>query len=261
MTFRKRRNPTPGFNIPPPYEPLEGIRAPLKTEGIFPYCAMFQVATEDTEDDYVLCRGFDIRISKFIDYEADNEDKPGIPVAKPYDCRVAGIYTIGQIFAACLPLQSPNPSPTAVDWRVGQNPGVAETSTGHPASLSEKVEELYTKNDEKLINWMFLQAPDPIVWAKIMEEHPGNDICFNITIGTWNSGTNTWEFDCDTGAEGYEYQRGIDFHYGAPTPAIYACGWFRRMPSDTTASGVIYHVISLDCESRGSCANLTSTGC
>jgi len=158
MTFRKRRNPTPGFKLPPPYEPLEGIRAPLKTEGVFPYCAMYQVAEEDTEDDYVLCRGFDVRVNKFIDYEKDNPNKPGIPVAKPYGQRGSGCYSVGQIFAAMLPLQTPNASPTAVEWRVGQNPGVAETSTGHPTDLEEKVDELHTE-ENKAINWMFIQSP------------------------------------------------------------------------------------------------------
>lgn len=103
------------------------------------------------------------------------------------------------------------------------------------------------------------EQEDPLVWAMLMENHPGNDICFDIIIGEWNSETNTWEFDCQTTAGDYEV--GIDFHYGAPFPDIYACGWFKRMPSGTTDSGNIYHVVSLDCTSRGSCANLTTTGC
>lgn len=164
--FRKRRQPTPGFKIPPPYEPLEGIRAPLKTEGVFPYCAMYQVAEEDTETDYVLCRGFDVRINKFIDYEKDNPDKPGIAVAKPFGSRGSGKYKIGQIFPACLPLQTTNPSPADVDWRVGQNPGVAETTTGHPADLDEAVEELST-DEGKFINWMFIDGPAAAEYIEI----------------------------------------------------------------------------------------------
>ena len=95
MTIRKRRQPTPHFKMPPPFEPLTGERAQLLAQGVFPYCAMMQVAAEDEHDNYVICRGFDTRIRKFIDYEEGNSDKPGIPVAKPYGRRSAGGYEIG----------------------------------------------------------------------------------------------------------------------------------------------------------------------
>ena len=128
--------------------------------GFYPYCAMMQVAAEDTHDNYVLCRGFDIRIARFIDYDAaDLVNSPGIPVAKPYGNRQAGMYEIAQIFMALLPLQTGNPSPADVLWRVGQNPGVAATCPGHPCDLSEEVEILYTDTDPAIaINWMMLDG-------------------------------------------------------------------------------------------------------
>jgi hypothetical protein len=260
MTFRKRRNPTPGFKLPPPYEPLEGIRAPLKTEGVFPYCAMFQVAAEDTHDNYVICRGFDVRIAKFIDYAAGDANKPGIAVAKPFGARGKNTYEIGQIFAAALPLQSSNPSPTSVDWRVGQNPGVSETTTGHPANLAEKVDELKT-DEEKYINWMFIESPsNELYWGMLMEDHPGEiGVCFKIILADWNSSTNGWDFDCDTPEE--DWETAIDYYEGVPYPGQYTMGHFERRASDTTASGYIYVVVDLSCESHGSCESLEGTNC
>jgi len=217
---------------------------------------MVQVAADDTHDDYVLCRGFDIRVNKFVDYEAGNSDKPGIPVAKSFDNRRPGVYKIAQIFPAVLPLQSGNPSPSDVPWRVGQNPGVSQTSPGHPADLSETVEELYT-DEGVAINWMMIGAPSSdMVYGMLMENHPGEDTCFDIILGEWSSSTNTWEFDCEA-----THETAVDFHYGAPQPLIYSCGWFKPHSSGTTTSGWIYIVVSLDCTSRGSCANLVATGC
>ena len=103
--LRKRKQPTPHFKQPPPYEPISGQQAPLDFQGVFPYVAMMQVAKADTHEDYVVCRGFDIRYRIFIDYEEGDADKPGIPVAKPYGKRQAGNYVIGQIFPAILPMQ------------------------------------------------------------------------------------------------------------------------------------------------------------
>ena len=127
---------------------------------------MVQVAAEDTIADYVICRGFDPRISKFIDYEEGNDDKPGIPVAKPYGNRKTGVYKLAEIHAALLPLQSTNPSPTSVPWRVGQNPGVSVDTEGHPADLDEVVDELYTE-EGKLINWMMADSASSSDYVEI----------------------------------------------------------------------------------------------
>ena len=171
--FRKRRRPTPGFGIPPPFMPMTGEHATLLPIGIFPYCAMMQVAAADTYVDYVICRGFDPRIRRFIDYAAGNSDKPGISVAKPYGKRVVGTYEIGQVFPALLPTQgTPDhtpPSPSAVDWRVGQNPGVTDNpdAGGHPQSLSDAIEELIDHKGA-YVNWILLdsgeEAADPTYW-------------------------------------------------------------------------------------------------
>ncbi len=146
MTIRKRRNPTPGFGIPPPYQPMTGERAQLMAPGQHPHCAMMQVAAEDTHDNYVICRGLDTRTKRFYDYEEGSETKIGFAVAKPYGKRSAGVYQIGQIFPALLPLS-----------RLGQSPGVAATTQGHPADLDEEVGILYS-DEGKVINWLLLDS-------------------------------------------------------------------------------------------------------
>ena len=170
MTFRKRRRPAPRFGIPPPYNPIDGTHATLhEQQGTFPYCAMMQVAAEDEYDDYVVCRGFDTRMLKFVDYEEGNSAKPGISVAKPFDSRSAGTYDIGQVFPAFLPIQGTEqytpPSPTAVPWRVGQNPG-ASTDL-HPDDLDDPIVAIQDYNG-KYVNWMLIEGGGaPIKWAKL----------------------------------------------------------------------------------------------
>jgi len=173
--FKKRRMATPGFGHVP-FNPINGGHNDLRTPGIYPYCAMMQVAAEDTYDDYVVCRGFDVRMLKFVDFEEGNADKPGISVAKPFgdrgaaaDGQVTRKYRIGEIFPAFLTTQGAAndtdsnyvpPSPTAVLWRVGQNPGVVTDGNefgGHPAELTDEVSILSDHNG-KVINWMLIHA-------------------------------------------------------------------------------------------------------
>ena len=146
MTIRKRRTPTPDFRLPPPYQPITGERAPLLADGDYPYCAMMQVATEDTHDNYLVCRGYDPRIKKFFDYEEGNDDKPGIPVAKPYGQRYLRGYQVGQVFPAVIPVT-----------RIGQTSGVAAVSQGHPADLDEEIEILYDDNSH-VITWLLIDT-------------------------------------------------------------------------------------------------------
>ncbi len=120
----------------------------------------------------------------------------------------------------------------------------------------EEVDELLT-DDGKYVNWMFIeQGSATLYWCMLMEAHPGADTCFDIIVGDWDAEFNKWIFTCADTPD-----IGVDFHYDAPLPEIYACGWFEKHPSDTTDSGWIYHVVSLDCTSRGACADLTATGC
>lgn len=165
MGFRKRRRPTPEFKIPPPFNPITGEHANLEFDGITPHCALLQVAEDDDYEDYVICRGFDPRINRFIDYQSGNANKPGISVAKPYGSRDTKRYRVGEIHSAVLPIQgSANftaPSPSSVEFRLGQNPGVAVISSraGHPTSLSNVVVPLYDHN-QKAVNWMFVHPKD-----------------------------------------------------------------------------------------------------
>ena len=47
---------------------------------------MMQIAKDDIYDDYVVCRGFDPRIQRFVDFAENSSEKPGISVAKPFGC-------------------------------------------------------------------------------------------------------------------------------------------------------------------------------
>lgn len=170
--FRKRRRPTPHFKISSPYNPIAGEQANLRQEGTSPFCAMMQIAAADTHENHVICRGFDPRILRFIDYAAGNADKPGISVAKPFGKRTTNTYEIGQIYPALLPTQGNAdftdfrqvtyvpPSPSSVDWRVGQNPGVVVGGLdgGQPSNLSDAINILYDHNG-KVINWILLDSP------------------------------------------------------------------------------------------------------
>ena len=161
--FRKRRRPTPGYKIPPPFNPIQGENANLRQDGVSPFCAMMQVMEEDTYDDYVICRGCDPRILRFMN---------NISVAKPFGRRTPGTYQVGEIYPAFLPTQGNAnlmdfrqvtyvpPSPSNVLWRVGQNPGVAVGGLdgGQPENLDGQIEILYDHNG-KVINWLLIDAP------------------------------------------------------------------------------------------------------
>jgi hypothetical protein len=160
--FRKRRRPTPHFKIPSPYNPIQGENANLRQDGVSPFCAMVQVMEEDTYDDYVICRMFDTRILKYIE---------NVSVAKPFGKRLPDTYEIGEIYPALLPTQGnanfmdfrqvvyTPPSPVAVQWRVGQNPGVVVGGLegGQPEGLSDVIQVLYDHNG-KAVNWILLDG-------------------------------------------------------------------------------------------------------
>lgn len=211
--FRKLRRPTPDFTIPPPYNPVRGEHNDLEIFGVFPYCAMMQVACEDKYDNYVVCRGFDTRILRFVDYEKDNPEKPGISVAKPFGCRVQNInskgakrYRIGDIFPAVLPTQGttdfdPNyipPSPVEVKWRLGQNPGVVGGSPygGHPKCLTDEISILYDHN-QKVINWLLVHTETKLFRFQSQEKLTGPycEACVKQMSGYWPHLANIYDPD------------------------------------------------------------------
>lgn len=150
---------------------MAGDYAELHQSGKSPWCAMMQVAADDTYDDYVICRGFDPRILKFVDYASGDANKPGISVAKPFGKRTTGTYEIGEIYPAFLPTQGHTelnefkqgpyfpPSPVAVKWRVGQNPGVVTGGLdgGQPENLTDEIGILYDHNG-KVVNWLLIDS-------------------------------------------------------------------------------------------------------
>lgn len=160
--WRKRRRPTPGYKIPNPFNPIQGENANLRQDGVSPFCAMMQVAEEDTHDNYVVCRGFDPRILRFME---------NISVAKPFGKRTPGTYQVGEVYPAFLPTQGNAnfmdfrqvtympPSPNDVLWRVGQNPGVAVGGLdgGQPENLAGEIEILYDDNGN-VINWLLIDS-------------------------------------------------------------------------------------------------------
>ena len=178
--FRKRRRPTPGFGIPSPFNPIQGENANLRQDGVSPFCAMMQVAAEDIYADYVICRGFDPRILRFVDYAEGDASKPGISVAKSFGNRIIGRYQIAKVYPAFLPTQGNSdysgfkqltyipPSPVAVEWRVGQNPGVVTGASGggQPDNLTDTIEILYDHNN-KVVNWMLIDAAADVALRSI----------------------------------------------------------------------------------------------
>ena len=194
---KKRRRPTPEFGVPPPFKPTTGTHATLRVEGIHPYCAMMQVAAADTYEDYLVCRGFDPRILKFIDYAAGDPDKLGISVAKPFGNRTVSKYTVGEVYPAFLPTQGAvgegkaenyvPPSPTAVDWRVGQNAGTAPTSNpgGQPTALVDTIEELVDHNGVN-VQWLLIDrgtGETEVFWGKATANWTDNGaLCDHITV-------------------------------------------------------------------------------
>jgi hypothetical protein len=240
---RKRRHPIPAFNILPPYDTASGERERLSPQGIHPYVAMMQVAEEDTHDNYLICRGFDTREKRFIDYESGNADKPGIAVAKPYGQRGVNQYKVGEVYVAVLPLGAPDPD--LPFGNLGQNSGKAETTVGHPADLDEKL--VFLLSDENIyINWMIVEAGTGggLIECCLAEDHPGRNTVFEVYIGTWNAASHTWTYGTE---KGYA----IDRRYGVPYPDAGAKGLFEARQS--TTYGVIWESVSLDCESPGDC--------
>ena len=198
--FRKRRRPTPNFQIPPPYNPMRGDHDDLQIHGDWPYCVMMQVACEDKYEDYVVCRGFDTRILKFVDYKENTADKPGISVAKPFGCRVteggAKRYRIGEVFPAFLPTQGTAdidvhyvpPSPVEVKWRLGQNPGFVDPTVygGHAKCLEDEIAILRDHNG-KVINWLFVHTENKIFRFQSQETLTGTSCqaCVRQMTGKW----------------------------------------------------------------------------
>jgi hypothetical protein len=140
MTIRKRKNPTPGFRLPPPFNAMTGERADLVMRGVVSRCAMMQVigddeteANEDTHDNYVLCRGFDPETKKFYH---------SIAVAKPYSVRGSHPYRLAELFAAMK-----------AATRLGDNCGKSSVTTGQPADLDETI-DLLLDDDSKPIYWL-----------------------------------------------------------------------------------------------------------
>jgi hypothetical protein len=188
--FRKRRRPTPNFQVPPPYNPMRGDHDDLQLHGDWPYCAMMQIACEDKYEHHVVCRGFDPRMLKFVDYRDNSAEKPGISVAKPFGCRVteggAKRYRIGEVFMAVLPTQGTTdidvhyipPSPVEVKWRLGQNPGFVDGSPygGHPKCLEDEIEVLYDHNG-KVINWMLVHTETKMFRFQSTEDLIDSDSC------------------------------------------------------------------------------------
>ncbi len=207
MNYRHKRRPTPGFGIGSPFNPTTGEYAKLQGEGVNPYCAMVQVAAEDDKEDYVICRGFDPRIRKFIDYEEGNDDKPGISVAKPYGRRSTGAYSVGQVFPAFLPTQGTldytPPSPTAVLWRVGQNPGfvVEAPEGGHPEDLDDEISTLTDDNDKE-VNWLLIGGTQDaaVVHGKAQHNWESNTSDPRVSVKTCDR-----DGDNETGEAYYVY--------------------------------------------------------
>lgn len=247
---RYRRSATNHFQSKQtPYNAIDGERERLSPKSIRPFCAMMQVAVEDTHDDYVICRGFDTRVMRYFDYVEGDPDKKGIAVAKPYGVRGTKPYVVGEIHAAFLPVLQLSDTHGA-----SYNPAKAETTVGHPADLDEKIVAL-NRDDGVAINWMFAEAGTgsdfELVEMCLAEDHPGRHTTgatnlFTVYKGVWNEDTDTWEYDDEVTT-----YTAFDRRYGTPFPDAGSKGLFT--PRASTTYGTIYEVVSLDCESPGTC--------
>ncbi len=252
MTIRKRKNPTGGFGMLPPYQPITGEREQLITPGEDPYCAMMQVVEKDTHCNYVVCRGYDPRTRRYWDYASGNSAKPGVAVAKPFWNRMKGVYRIGQVFPAFLPLPAGGEESGIIVPQIGQNPGyVAPDGTeckGHPDLLTEEI-ELLTDDDGNYINWMLIDGGKVDVRFCTKDAHPGDTTTVFEAYGpgAWNSATRAWDFTCDAD----HTHKIIDKDYGVPAPGAGAQGYATWEADDVY--GKILLVKTFDCETRGTC--------
>lgn len=138
MVLKRKRALAPYFKVPQPLNPLTGQRAPIGNPVDLTRIAMVQVSDEDTHDNYVVCRLFDPECGKLLF---------DVPVAKTYGTRGTFPYRIGEVYPAAKPRT-----------RLGDNAGVASTSTGHPADLDEEVEML-VDDDNNPVAWLLLDRP------------------------------------------------------------------------------------------------------
>jgi len=133
--LRKRRQTAPHFRQLQPFNPLTGQFAKIGVGSEITRVAMMQVSEADTHDNFVVCRGFDPESGKFLN---------SVNVAKPYGVRGTNPYVVGQVFAAAKPKTV-----------LGDTPGVAATTVGHPADLTETV-EILTDDSGNPVAWTIL---------------------------------------------------------------------------------------------------------
>lgn len=193
MVIRKRKQPTPDFQQPPSYQPMTGERAQLLVEGVYPYCALVQVVEADTRCNYVVCRGYDPRNREYF------TETPGFPVAKPYGKRFKGVYRVGQVFPAVLPLPAGFKDGDKTVPRIGQNPGRVEGDVcqGHPLDLDTEV-VLITDDDGAYINWMLLDGgPARVYFTLEAELTQFTGIIVDATQKIWDP-TADGGFTCST---------------------------------------------------------------
>lgn len=192
MVIRKRKNPSPDFNLPPPFQPMTGEHAKLLVEGKYPYCALMQVVEEDTHCNYVVCRGWDPRSRVYL------TETPGFPVAKPYSRRMKGLYRVGEVYPALLPLPAGFIDGDKTVPRIGQNAGRTEGTItdcrSHPEDLDQEV-VLLQDDDGTYVNWMFLDQGPPRVYFEL--QSPILQFESNI-VDAWQK---TWD-PSDSGGDG-----------------------------------------------------------
>ena len=177
---------------------MTGERHKLLVEGVYPYCAMMQVAAEDTHCNYVVCRGYDTRDRRYYDYAEGDAAQPGIAVAKPYWSRFVGVYRIGQGYPAVLPLSSGAEDDGKIVPRIGQNPGRVEGNEcrGNPLTLEEEIVLLADENGV-YISWMLLDGGPGKVYFELRAElvQWSGDIV--------DAARKTWDPTADGGKGGY----------------------------------------------------------
>jgi len=147
--FRKRASPAPAFKQPAPFNPITGRFAPLGTSGVVTRVAMMQVIEADTHVNYVVCRGFDPETKRFFNT---------VNVAKPYGIRGAFRYVVGNVLPAIK-----------AKTILGDTPGVAETTIGHPVDLDETV-GILLDDDGIAVSWILLDTGTGLIPAILYDD-------------------------------------------------------------------------------------------
>jgi len=212
MTIRKRRSPAPAFRVPAPFNPTQGVHAPLGRNIDLTRVAMMQVLED--RGDYLLCRGYDPEAEVFLNQVS--VAKPLVLQTTPWDAKTYTIdgkeaeftynepeddgltisrtieyswndgeahshtveqtmsypYFVGDILAAVKP-----------KTKLGETPGVFDLDLyEEDMELTDLEVEIMCDEDEKPIAWMDLNVAGR-GWSRPTDAIRRFELTANLSIG------------------------------------------------------------------------------